>query len=222
VRRLVTLVLACSAIALSFSALAAAQRGNPTVALHIDETKKSDRCIPTTAGIEDSADCSLINDTEGTVGSYFVYILVGSQGLNGIGGVDLSINYDPGITMWQWTPCAPLDFTDAQWPTTGSDNTISWGSGDDCSTKELNIAGFFEITAYDPSRMWVAPRTLNQKFSIVDCTLNTTDLTYPEDAGIAGFGPDQAGCNSCTTPCAGVPVAETTWGKLKNFYSDGE
>ena len=94
-RRLVTLVLACSAIALSFSAIAAAQRGVPTVALHIDDTKKADRCIPVTSGLEDNADCSLINTAEDVVGSYFVYILVGSQGVTGIGGVDLSINYDP-------------------------------------------------------------------------------------------------------------------------------
>ena len=219
-KRLVILLLACSAVALSFSAIASAQRGEPTIALHIDATKKADRCIPATEGIEANEDCSLIKTNEETLGSYFVYILVGSHGLNGIGGAAVSINYDAGITVHQWTKCAPQEFAGPTWPDSGTDNAITWGSGDDCSVNQLNVAGFFEMTAYSAGTMWVGPRVVNDVMDVTDCDIVTIVLDSTKDAGQVSFGTSIGGCNPCIEECGEVPTFETTWGKLKNLYSE--
>jgi len=83
------------------------------------------------------------------------------------------------------------------------------------------VAGYFYMAAYSPGSFAIIPRPVDHLAKMVSCALVekvlTSDLTHTEQLARADFsntGSFNDG-NPCRPPCPVVPVAPTTWSRIK-------
>ncbi len=118
-------------------------------------------------------------------------------------------------------PCCPWEAA------SGSANRITWNTDSDCQTEVIGedgvhtLAGTFYIYAYSEDLFEITPHydsiSKPNEFAVRDCNDQVTDLPYPEAAGAVAFG-SGTGYN----PCDAVPVAPTTWSRLKTRYGESK
>jgi hypothetical protein len=229
----ICLISAGLALCLPRSAAPGATYG-PGVGLHIAPVQGSNACA-SSGLINIITDAVVETQTLSTPGGpfYFVY-LVGCdhEGSPGIATIECGIGYQGGhvplggarpICVFNWTLCADIQFPYSAWPGPGGGNLIGWTCG---STPPpgfaviFEIAGFFYMGAYEPSRMMVIPNPVSGLVQVTNCGGTVLDVTVPPDfaffQGTAGFA------THGWPPCLGIPlpVEPTTWGRLKAFYAD--
>lgn len=161
---------------------------------------------------------------------YLVYVLGVPEGRSenehwGIAGVELGIQYDPGVMVDDWRTCADLEFVGSEWPTSESGTLVTWEYNNNCQRSDWVVVGFFTTSARNPSVMSIIPRPGSGLVRIADCDGSATDLTPIEvdrvgwvSFGGAAKGADADGCNPVLEPCNSdvVPAYPVTWGRLKS------
>lgn len=174
---------------------------------------------------------------------YFVYLLgspelreVGGPGSEleslGIAGVQLGINYTSGagLNVFSWNYCSDLEFAGDHWPESGSGNTITWVTPENCQSQEVVVAGYFYLTAYSPGVMSIAPFPPTGQVKTASCEAAESVLEQVPlervgwvSMGGGAIGADSDGCNPMLEPCLGpTPAIRTTWGQLKTKYAGGQ
>ena len=153
----------------------------------------------------------------------------------GLAGMQLGIAYEEssepgqGLEVTQWNRCSDLDFPDDVWPASGTGNTITWVTPENCRLNDIVVAGYFYVSAYTPSTMSIVGFPHHTGVVKVDnCEIAESVLVeIPMDrvgwVSLGGAkGVDSDGCNPVLEPCSGpVPVRPTTWGRIKAKYVDG-
>jgi len=171
---------------------------------------------------------------DGTTGaSYSLYVvLAGANAADtseaiaaGTKGVTFGINYNgatsAGVDVTGWTSCADLEFGN-DWPNAGGGNVLTWV---ECQTHDVApdgvhvVVGALAIYAYSADVFTITP---NNKLGVpamqaADCSGAQWDI-IPGNVSRVSFDPTHPGCNACITPC-GVPVEQSTWGKIKSRYN---
>ena len=165
--------------------------------------------------------------------SYLMYLVVaGIPTLNdtlssGVTGITLGIKYTGGLNgihISQWTTCSDLEFPNGtpQWPESGGGNIITWT---ECHGTVIppdgvhRMVGAFSVYAYGADTFQI---TTNNNIGVpalqvANCAGAQIDVD-PLAAGFVKFG-GAPGCDPCLPPnSCPVPVAPTTWGKIKNLY----
>lgn len=172
---------------------------------------------------------------EGT--PYHVYLIGAPEGADspetvyGITGLQMAIRYDAhtrpgqGIQIMNWTRCSDLDFPGDTWPASESSNTITW-SIDNCQQRQIVVAGYFDVVAYGPSALTIAPFPPSGMVKLARCggvevvsEIDPARIGWVSVGGAAqGFDTD--GCNPLVEPCISVPTPTqtSTWGRMKNLY----
>ncbi len=169
-----------------------------------------------------------------------VYLVVARGNSDtGIAGLSCGVLYDnvdaSGVDVFGWYLCGDLEFTnagaDGEWPISGGGNRITWSFVDACQLTVLGtdgvhaVAGAFYVYAYSPDVLYITPNNNLQsepELAVADCTADTDYLPFGR-AGFVTFSTSGSdlGCNPCTEPdtdCLGVPVEDSTWGKIKSKY----
>jgi sugar lactone lactonase YvrE len=166
-------------------------------------------------------------------GNYYVYVLgspekyIASQSA-GINGFQFGIEYhqvggqsEQAVRVHEWTQCAGLEFPQDAWPGSGSGNTVTWAIGE-CQEGEITTAGYFYLSAYSPSRMWVVAFPPTGKVKVANCLgaeLEAQAALSPIRLGWVSLE-ETGGCNPLLEPCYGpTPVQRSTWGSLKARFS---
>jgi hypothetical protein len=217
----------------------------PKVALHVTAaTSKVPTICNTWSPVLQSIPCSNFV-TEGSLGppNLLVYLVVAQVDTvsfgEGVAGVNLGIEYNGqsgvGVDVFGWTLCADgQEYRNAgprgDWPAAGGGNLITWAT---CQNTQVGtdgihaVVGAFTVFAYTDDKMRLTPNRNLQAgptFALANCSaVEIPGLDTLIVLGAAGFG-TCTGCNPCTsiggcpvTTCV-VPVAPTTWGKIKSLY----
>jgi len=190
---------------------------SPSLLLHAVPVTGGQDC---TAGV--LANCAAATTSgflEGQVSFYNLYLLARlPDPAAGLAEIRTGITYDlrtvSGVDVFRWTLCADQEAPETGWFQEGGANRITWNEGS-CPTDSIAVAGYFYVTAYDPSYFALVPPEADSS-SMTLCgaepvTIPTTSLGY------IGFG-SLAGCNPCLEACMYVPVEPTTWGGIKGLF----
>jgi len=169
---------------------------------------------------------------------HVVYLLAVPEGATepdtgyGITGVQMGIQYATrpeahrGMKVLDWHTCSDLEFPSDDWPGPGSSNTITWAI-DNCKHRDLMPAGYFTVSAYDPSVMSIVPFPPSGLIKVATCggaEINVEQAIDPARAGWISLGggnvgADTDGCNPLLEPClSATPTRSVTWGKIKTLY----
>lgn len=236
---LATLVAAAAVWVIAPTVQAGTETG-PKVALHLTATtsKAASICTswsPNTAGIPCSSYDVDGETAPSVVENQIIYMVVAQVDtelyVGGLAGLTVGIEYNgnvsQGVDVVSWTVCADgQEYRNAgprgDWPAAGGGNVITWAT---CQTNRIGddsihgVVGAFTIYAYATDVFRVTPNRnllVGPRMLVADCSAAETLLDTTVAAGWVGFG-TKLGCNPCTQSCP-VPVASTTWGKLKNLY----
>ncbi|HEX7880354.1 MAG TPA: hypothetical protein VF720_13145, partial [Candidatus Eisenbacteria bacterium] len=150
---------------------------------------------------------------------YFLYVLVAPSDSmwardTGIAGVQFGLNYqgahDPSgnpsltIDVFGWTSCATLEFRTPtpSWPNPGSGIIITWDTTSVCQRKQVAVAGYFYMTAYQPGYFQLVPRPVDQQAKVVTCDAveRYVEMYNPPTAAFSN-GATYSGWNPCSGPC---------------------
>jgi len=142
----------------------------------------------------------------------------------GVGGVQFGIDYDPTVLLSGWTLCTggseiPQDDPEGTWPAPGTGNAVTWSGGCYLVTENddgLTRIGYLTIDAASSGYLFfgVDPRIGDAMGAGCDAA---TRAICGDMMGIADTTIDGEGENTCRAKC-GVPVASTSWGRIKALY----
>jgi len=247
-KRLVMAVAAGAAV-IAFSGLANAAPEDTRVALHLNPLTKKNICTAPT-GLAAPADsvqklpCSSFITAGAAATQYHCYIILANGDVGpGISAFTWGMDWNPpagggaGLYVDGWVLCADLAFTstDPAFPTAkGCYATASWDVTGNCQRTELNgegvhsVAGALYMYAYGPSDFNITPKFLTNPdqaiLEVAACDFSVTNLPHTS-IGIVSFGGTGNGCNPCQAvdvACVPIATSETTWGKIKKRFSEGE
>jgi hypothetical protein len=225
--------LAVLAVGLGAGVAEAGSINNAKIALHlVTPSVKTTAICTTTNPIVQNIACSSYNPTGAILTYYTMYLVIGQivspddTLAGGIRGLALGIKYTTPTgtvgTSVSWTSCGDLEFPNGNplWPESGGGNTITWA---DCKGTDIPpdgshvLAGAFTVYAYaaDTFQITANNNLANAALAIANCSGAQVE-TPLDHAGFVRFG-GLLGCNPCLAPCF-VPVAPTTWGKIKSQY----
>jgi hypothetical protein len=210
------------------------QPNQPKILLHVTAPTTKTPC---TFGLNSLAGSCTNADVTATAGgaSYYVYVVVvKGDSMTNLAGVQLGIDYDrnlahnagsdadlQGIDMFAWVNCATLEFASPNWTGSGAEpdagNLITWNSETVCQTGPVAVAGYFYVTAYSATDMYVTTRPADDLAKVADCSAAESDTIPTTALGWVSFSDAGTveGCNPCLEPCGGVPTVPTTWGSIK-------
>src|SRR5262245_9807720 len=104
----------------------ATQLSTARILVHLSPTAAKNPCtLPELSG------CALAT-TQGDLGvPYYAYVLVARfGGYPGLSGAQFGIQYNgaagAGVDVFDWVPCAALEFGDDDWPASGTGTQITW------------------------------------------------------------------------------------------------
>lgn len=205
-------------------ALADTVDGRPKILLHVSTATAKAECAT-----GQLADCRA-GVPNGLVNLPLIVYVLAARGdqLEGLAGVQFGIDYfgqyDPAgattnLNIFSWTLCATIEFATPEplWPSPGSANLITWRADEACQTGEVGVAGFFYLTAYATSQMFIRQRPSDGEAKVADCGAQEIILSPFTDLGCAYFTPEgfPGGCNPCVHPCGVDPVESSTWSRIK-------
>ncbi len=189
----------------------------PRILLHAQSSTAGGSCAP---GLQQCASANVSGFLQNQVGFYYLYIVACSPASSaGLQEIHTGIDYDQrtvsGVDVFRWTLCADSETTGPGWFQAGGSNRIRWNS---CPTAPLVVAGYFYVTAYDPSYFALVPPPADST-SMTACEnqpvkLATTSLGY------IGFG-GEPGCNPCLGDCFYTPTEPVTWSGIKSLFRSG-
>jgi hypothetical protein len=160
---------------------------------------------------------------------YTIYLLAAPKAPDdpiGLRALQVGIAYPSGqgagIKMQGWHLCTTSETPFYNWPDSGSVNTLRW---DSCTNDTIQVAGYFQVSVYDPSAFALIPSPQYGVAPILDCHLGAPGI-LPSRLGWVSFGGatwagDVGGCNPLKESCpdsALVRIRQVTWGKLKTKY----
>lgn len=198
----------------------------PKIMLHLRPVTSKNAC-----NWGNLADCTTASVSGWTHTPYYCYLLGVRGNLTDIAGLQCGIEYTNGavpadglgIDIFSWTLCATLDFPTggpAAWLLTGGGNLITWDYTERCQSGETAVAGYFYLTAYDPSLMSVRERPVDHAAKLADCSAVEHNIWYEDRGWITFSDPpymDNWACNPCAGSCFFDPVQVITWGGIKTL-----
>lgn len=173
----------------------------------------------------DYGGCSAIADQSIRCGSIvvdggsqarFVWVLVADAPTE-IGGVQFGLKYDAGIGAPTWTGCATgAEIPGIGWPGSDTGVAMTWAAGCYSVPGQFAKIGFLSVGAGASGVITTRDHPEQQGvLAWANCDTEVSD--FCAFGGSVGFGStDGYAPDDCE--CAGPPVRERTWGRIKESY----